>query len=39
MSDVQPSGNHLILWLVYREMRALIQFDAAPPAKAENGKK
>jgi tetratricopeptide (TPR) repeat protein len=30
--------NDLILWLAYKEAKALIQFDVAPPAKAENGK-
>jgi hypothetical protein len=29
--------DDLILWLAYREAKALIQFDAAPP-KAENQK-
>jgi hypothetical protein len=29
----------LILWLAFKEARALIQFDAAPPSKAENAKK
>jgi hypothetical protein len=34
-------ANHdvLILWLAYKEARAMIQFDAAPPAKAEKDKK
>ena len=31
--------DDLILWLAYKEAKAMIQFDAAPPAKAENGKK
>ena len=38
-----PAGNgsqdDLILWLAYKEAKALIQFDAAPPANAENQKK
>ena len=29
----------LILWLAYKEAKAMIQFDAAPPPKAENGNK
>jgi WD40 repeat protein/serine/threonine protein kinase/tetratricopeptide (TPR) repeat protein len=29
----------LVLWLAYKEARTMIQFDAAPPAKAENDKK
>ena len=29
----------LILWLAYKEAKAMIQFDAAPPPKAENEKK
>ena len=34
-------ANHddLILWLAYKEAKAMIQFDAAPPPKAENDKK
>jgi tetratricopeptide (TPR) repeat protein len=34
-------ANHddLILWLAYKEAKALIQFDAASPPKAENDKK
>ena len=31
--------NDLILWLAYKEAKALIQFDAAPPPKAEKDKK
>ena len=31
--------DDLILWLAYKEAKALIQFDAAPPPKAENDKK
>ena len=31
--------DDLILWLAYKEARALIQFDAAPPANAVNDKK
>ena len=31
-------SHHLILWLAYKEARAMIQFDSAPP-KAENEKK
>ncbi|HEV3436751.1 MAG TPA: sigma-70 family RNA polymerase sigma factor, partial [Gemmata sp.] len=27
--------NHLILWLAYKEAKAVIQFDAAPPPKVE----
>ena len=30
--------DDLILWLAYKEAKAMIQFDAAPPARAENGK-
>ena len=35
------NANHddLILWLAYKEAKALIQFDAAPRPKAENEKK
>jgi hypothetical protein len=29
----------LILWLAYKEAKAMIQFDAAPPPKAEKGQK
>ncbi len=29
--------DDLILWLAYKEAKAMIGFDAAPPAKAENG--
>jgi eukaryotic-like serine/threonine-protein kinase len=29
----------LILWLAYKEAKAMIEFDAAPPAKTENDKK
>src|SRR5262249_17556369 len=29
----------LILWLAYREAKSLIEFDAAPPPRAEKGKK
>ncbi len=35
------NGSHyddLILWLAYKEAKAMIQFDAAPPAKAEKDK-
>jgi WD40 repeat protein len=31
--------NDLILWLAYQEAKALIEFDATPPAKAEDDKK
>jgi tetratricopeptide (TPR) repeat protein len=31
--------HDLILWLAYKEAKALIQFDAAPPAKVGNDKK
>jgi hypothetical protein len=31
--------DDLIVWLAYKEARALIKFDAAPPPKAENDKK
>jgi hypothetical protein len=31
--------DDLILWLAYKEAKALIQFDAAPPPKAENDRK
>jgi hypothetical protein len=31
--------DDLILWLAYKEAKAMIGFDAAPPAKAENAKK
>jgi hypothetical protein len=37
-----PGDRHshqLILWLAYKEAKAMIQFDAAPPPKAENEKK
>ena len=30
--------DDLILWLAYKEAKAMIQFDATPPAKAENDK-
>ena len=29
----------LILWLAYKEAKAMIKFDAASPPKAENAKK
>ena len=34
-------ANHddLILWLAYKEAKAMIKFDAVPPPKAENDKK
>jgi hypothetical protein len=28
--------NDLLVWLAYKEAKAMIQFDAAPPPKAEN---
>jgi hypothetical protein len=31
--------DDLFLWLAYKEAKALIPFDAAPPPKAENDKK
>ena len=31
--------DDLILWLAYKEAKAMIQFDAAAPPKAENDKK
>jgi WD40 repeat protein/tetratricopeptide (TPR) repeat protein len=31
--------DDLILWLAYKEAKAMIQFDAAPPAKAEKDQK
>jgi hypothetical protein len=31
--------DHLILWLAYKEAKAMIQFDAAPPAKTEKNEK
>jgi tetratricopeptide (TPR) repeat protein len=31
--------DDLILWLAYKEAKALIKFDATPPTKAENDKK
>jgi WD40 repeat protein/tetratricopeptide (TPR) repeat protein len=31
--------DDLILWLAYKETKAMIRFDAAPPPKAENDKK
>jgi hypothetical protein len=38
-----PGGGdtleYLITWLAYKEAKALIKFDAAPPPKAENDKK
>ena len=37
-----PGNRHadnLILWLAYKEAKAMIQFDSAPPLKAENEKK
>jgi hypothetical protein len=33
------TADDLILWLAYREAKALIAFDSAPPPKAENEKK
>ena len=33
------SHDDLILWLAYKEAKAMIKFDAAPPPKAENAKK
>jgi tetratricopeptide (TPR) repeat protein len=33
------NADDLILWLAYREAKALIQFDPTPPPKAENDKK
>jgi hypothetical protein len=30
--------DDLILWQAYKEAKVLIQFDAAPPAKADNDK-
>jgi eukaryotic-like serine/threonine-protein kinase len=34
----KANSNDLILWLAYKEAKAVIQFDPAPPAKAENDK-
>jgi tetratricopeptide (TPR) repeat protein len=31
--------NDLILWLAYKEAKSIIEFDAAPPPKAEDDKK
>ena len=31
--------DDLILWLAYKEAKALIKFEAAPPPEAENDKK
>jgi hypothetical protein len=31
--------DDLILWLAYKEAKAMIHFDAAPPPKAGNDKK
>ena len=31
--------DDLILWLAYKEAKAMIQFDAAPPPKAGSDKK
>jgi hypothetical protein len=33
------SADDLILWLAYKEAKALIQFDAAPPPEAKRGQK
>ena len=35
----KATHDDLILWLAYKEAKAMIQFDAAPRAKAENDKK
>jgi thioredoxin-like negative regulator of GroEL len=35
-STNKANRNDLILWLAYKEAKALIQFDAAPPPKAKN---
>ena len=31
-------ADNLILWLAYKEAKAMIQFDSAPPLKEENEK-
>ena len=31
--------DDLILWLAYKEAKAMIKFEAVPPQKAENDKK
>jgi hypothetical protein len=31
--------DDLILWLAYKEAKAMIKFEAVPPPKAENDKK
>jgi hypothetical protein len=36
--DNGAGWDDLILWLAYKEAKAMIQFDPAPPAKAENDK-
>jgi hypothetical protein len=33
------NADDLILWMAYKEARALIKFDAAPPARAATDKK
>ena len=33
------NAGDLLLWLAYKEAKALLKFDAAPPPKAENDKK
>jgi WD40 repeat protein len=35
----QADHDDLILWLLYKEAKALIKFDAAPPPKGEDSKK
>ena len=32
-------ADELIMWLAYKEAKAMIKFDAAPPPEAENSKK
>jgi hypothetical protein len=34
-----PDHDDLILWLAYKEAKALIEFEPVPPPKAENDKK
>jgi hypothetical protein len=36
--DGASSADDLILWMAYKEAKALIKFDTAPPPKAENDK-
>jgi hypothetical protein len=34
-----PDHDDLILWLAYKEAKAMIKFERVPPQKAENDKK